>query len=99
MNETLKDLLEYLQNKIDSGEHKIFYNDLGWDIKTIDCINAINEQQEEIERLNNIINEVREYVENNKQYAELENYGKNGEYYIDEIGLLEILDKGSDSNE
>ena len=54
MSETLKDLLEYLQNKIDSGEHKIFYNDLGWDIKTIDCINAINEQQEEIERLNNI---------------------------------------------
>lgn len=52
MSETLKDLLEYLQNKIDSGEHKIFYNDLGWDIKTIDCINAINEQQEEIERLN-----------------------------------------------
>ena len=98
MSETLKDLLEYLQNKIDSGEHKIFYNDLGWDIKTIDCINAINEQQEEIERLNNIIKEVREYVENNKQYAELENYGKNGEYYIDEIGLLEILDKGSDSN-
>ena len=96
MNETLKDLLEYLQNKIDSGEHKIFYNDLGWDIKTIDCINAINEQQEEIERLNNIIKEVREYVENNKQYAELENYGKNGEYYIDEIGLLEILDKGSE---
>ena len=96
MSETLKDLLEYLQNKIDSGEHKIFYNDLGWDIKTIDCINAINEQQEEIERLNNIIKEVREYIERNKQYAELEDYGKNGEYYIDEIGLLEILDKGSD---
>ena len=49
----------------------------------------------ENKRLNNIIKEVREYVENNKQYAELENYGKNGEYYIDEIGLLEIL-KGSD---
>ena len=61
MSETLKDLLEYLQNKIDSGEHKIFYNDLGWDIKTIDCINAINEQQEEIERLNNIINELEKY--------------------------------------
>lgn len=42
----------------------------------------------------NIIKEAREYIENNKQYAELEDYGKNGEYYIDEIGLLEILDKG-----
>lgn len=58
---------------------------------------ATNKQQEEIERLNNIIKEAREYVESNKQYAELEDYGKNGEYYIDEIGLLEILDKvGSD---
>lgn len=28
--------------------------------------------------------------------TELENYGKNGEYYIDEIGLLEILQKGSE---
>ena len=50
----------------------------------------------ENKRLNNIIKEAREYVESNKQYAELEDYGKNGEYYIDEIGLLEILDKGSD---
>ena len=56
-----------------------------------------DKKDKEIERLNNIIKEVREYVENNKQYAELEDYGKNGEYYIDEIGLLEILDKaGSD---
>ena len=47
----------------------------------------------EIERLHSIIKEVREYIENHKQYAELEDYEKNGEYYIDEIGLLEILDK------
>lgn len=56
--------------------------------------NIIKEADKKIYEYNNIIREVREYIENNKQYAELEDYGKNGEYYIDEIGLLEILDKG-----
>ena len=37
----LKNLIEYLQFKIDSGEHKIIYNDLMHDEKTIDCINSI----------------------------------------------------------
>ena len=85
MSETLKDLLEYLQNKIDSGEHKIFFNDLGWEVKTIDCINAINEQQEEIERLENIIKEVREYIES---YMPNYDFDK-----TNLIKLLEILDK------
>ena len=52
--------------------------------------------RKELQQKESIIKEVREYIENNKQYAELEDYGKNGEYYIDEIGLLEILDKGSE---
>lgn len=39
--EILKNLSKYLQLKIDSGEHKIIYNDLMQDEKTIDCINAI----------------------------------------------------------
>lgn len=54
------------------------------------------EQDEILQQKENIIKEVREYIENNKQYAELEDYNKNGEYYIDEIGLLEILDKGDE---
>lgn len=51
-------LKEYIQNKIDSGEHKIYYNDLEWDVKCVDCITAIdnildlyNKQKEEIKRL------------------------------------------------
>ena len=52
--EILEHLVEYLQQKIDSGEHKIFFNDLMWDEKTIDCINAINNTLEENKRLNNI---------------------------------------------
>lgn len=53
--EILEHLIEYLQQKIDSGEHKIFYNDLMYDEKTIDCINAINNTFNEIERLKNMI--------------------------------------------
>lgn len=52
----LEHLVEYLQDKIDTGYHKIFYNDDMYDEKTIDCINAINDTLEENKRLNNIIN-------------------------------------------
>ena len=37
----LKNLIEYLQLKIDSGEHKIIYNNLMCDEKIVDCINSI----------------------------------------------------------
>lgn len=37
----LKNLIDYLQLKIDNGENKIIYNYLLYDEKTIDCINAI----------------------------------------------------------
>ena len=71
MSETLKDLLEYLQNKIDSGEHKIFFNDLGWEVKTIDCINAINEQQEEIERLNYSLEQANKEIKNLEKHRDI----------------------------
>ena len=32
-----------------------------------------------------------EYIEDNKQYAELEDYGKNGNDYVDADGVLDIL--------
>ena len=50
--EILEHLVEYLQDKIDTGYHKIFYNDDMYDEKTIDCINAINDTLEENKRLN-----------------------------------------------
>ena len=37
----LKNLKKYLNLLIYEGTHKIIYNDLEWDEKTIDCINAI----------------------------------------------------------
>ena len=58
-------------------------------------IRIVEEAFEEIERLNNIIKEVREYIE--KEYVQVKNkeYNlswNNLEYIIKEI--LEILDKG-----
>lgn len=41
--EIVENLILYLQEKIDNGEHKIIYNDLMYDEKTIDCINALKE--------------------------------------------------------
>ena len=56
--EIFKNLKEYMQNSIDKGYHKFVYNDFGWDFKCIDCINAIDnvlnlieKQQAEIEQL------------------------------------------------
>lgn len=37
----LENLKKYLNLLIYEETHKIIYNDLGWDEKTIDCINAI----------------------------------------------------------
>ena len=38
----LENLKKYLNLLIYEETHKIIYNDLGWDEKTIDCINAID---------------------------------------------------------
>ena len=93
--EILEHLVEYLQQKIDSGEHKIFYNDLMWDEKTIDCINAINNTLEENIRLNNIINKAIEYIGNHFLY----HYGSDKRPIVFEDNYIqEIVDilKGSD---
>lgn len=45
----LENLKKYLNLLIYEGTHKIIYNDLGWDEKTIDCINAIEHILEERE--------------------------------------------------
>lgn len=55
----LENLKKYLNLLIYEGTHKIIYNDLGWDEKTIDCINAIDHILEERE-------------EDKKRIAELE---------------------------
>lgn len=52
--EIFNNLKEYMQSNINKGYHKFIYNDLDWDFKCIDCINAIDKvlkQSKEIEEL------------------------------------------------
>lgn len=44
-----------------------------------------------IDVLQSKIDKAIEYIEDNKQYAELEDYGKNGNDYVDADGVLDIL--------
>ena len=94
--EILEHLVEYLQDKMDTGYHKIFYNDDMYDEKTIDCINAINDTLEENNRLNKIIDKaikklkfIDEYFTKNEilqMYQLIQNHKE----------VLEILDKVGD---
>lgn len=63
--EILNNLIAYLNLLIKKGQHKIFYNNLLWDEKTVDCINAIEnvlaERKQDKER-------IKELEENNKKY-------------------------------
>lgn len=61
----LESLKKYLNLLIYEGKHKIYYNDLGWDEKTIDCINAIDNILAEREQNKKIIQELKE--ENRKK--------------------------------
>lgn len=58
----LENLKKYLNLLIYEGTHKIIYNDLGWDEKTIDCINAIDHILEEREEDKKKIAELKEYI-------------------------------------
>lgn len=88
--EILEHLVEYLQDKLDTGYHKIFYNDDMYDEKTIDCINAINDTLEENKRLNNIIKQIEKCID----YYAIENDDFSKFYNNEEIEILKII--GSD---
>lgn len=83
MSKEIEQLKEYLQYKIDNGFHKLFYNDLDYDVKTIDCINAINELQQENQKL-------KEQLE--KKYKEVGTL-TNEILYEENIKLLSVLEE------
>lgn len=93
----LEHIKEYLQNKIDTGYNKIFYNDLLHDEKTIDCINAIDTTLEENEQLHSIIKRVREYIMTElitEWDIKNNGYVSGSDLPVDAITpILEILDK------
>ena len=65
----LENLKKYLNLLIYEGTHKIIYNDLGWDEKTIDCINAIDhileEREEDKKRIKELEEENRIFKDSN----------------------------------
>lgn len=65
----LENLKKYLNLLIYEGKHKIYYNDLGWDEKTIDCINAIDhileEREEDKKRIKELEEENRIFKDSN----------------------------------
>ena len=58
--EILGNLKDYLQIKIDIGYHKLSYNDLGWDFKTVDSITAIDTVLQSLERKRELLKELTE---------------------------------------
>ena len=91
--EILNHLIEYLQDKIDTGYHKIFYNDLMYDEKTVDCINAINDTIKEIERLNNELEEFEEFKEEHKIMKQILIENNLWETFLNDDRFLEYLRK------
>lgn len=67
----LKNIIEYFQDKLDNGCHKIIYNDLMWDEKTVDIINLLNDILENYiskDKIKKIFNKQIEEYEKEKEY-------------------------------
>ena len=86
----LENLKKYLNLLIYEGTHKIYYNDLGWDEKTIDCINAIDHILAKIEEDKKKIKELK--IDNRKlETLRIENdYGYENIHFITENKLVSI---------
>lgn len=87
----LENLKKYLNLLIYEGTHKIIYNDLGWDEKTIDCINAIDHILEEREEDKKRIAELEAKLEF-YQWGDLDNL-KFEEYMKEFIPKQKVKDK------
>lgn len=75
----LENLKKYLNLLIYEGTHKIIYNDLGWDEKTIDCINAIDhileEREEDKKRIEELEDRCKSHQKLLYEAAEVEKNG------------------------
>lgn len=97
----LENLKKYLNLLIYEGTHKIIYNDLGWDEKTIDCINAIDhilaEREEDKKKINKLEYRIEELKKYNKTISDrVVEYKKN---CIPKQKVKEELEKAKKENE
>lgn len=76
----LENLKKYLNLLIYEGTHKIIYNDLGWDEKTIDCINAIDHILAEREEDKKRMAELEKENERLKAKIDIENWQEKNVY-------------------
>lgn len=101
--EILNNIKEYMQNSIDNGYHKFIYNDLDWDEKCVDIINAIDyfiekveQQQKEIEEKTTIImagaEKVKQLEKGNRSLMESRIKWKN-RYYKEKAKNKECISK------
>ena len=74
--EILNNIKAYMQENIDKGYHKFVYNDLGYDEKCVDVINAIEHILSDYKRVlkenEQLRTEVNSLKEDNERYQELE---------------------------
>ena len=83
--EIFNNLKEYMQDSIDKGYHKFIYNDLDWDFKCIDCINAIDKvlkQSKEIEELKNEVMEKELIIDGMKEDRRIAVEEIQEQYYV-----------------
>ena len=87
----LENLKKYLNLLIYEGTHKIIYNDLGWDEKTIDCINAIDhileEREEDKKRIEELEDRCKSHQKLLYEAAEVEKNGIPKQKVKDKIEL------------
>ena len=93
----LENLKKYLNLLIYEGKHKIYYNDLGWDEKTIDCFNAIVHILAEREEDKKRMAELKKENERLKAKIDIENWQEKTVYeslkekYIPKQKVKDIL--------
>lgn len=108
--EILNNLIAYLNLLIKKGQHKIFYNNLLWDEKTVDCINAIENVLAERKQDKERIKELEAKLEfkkwgdlDNTQFEEYINEfiskQKIKDYLKEEKERFEVYKKESENNE
>ena len=96
--EIFKNLIEYMQNMINNGYHKFIYNDLDWDFKCIDCINALNkamELQNELNKEKEKNNKIKEKIDKEMKYLWVDSCAEDsGKYsaYKDVLNILEDIE-------
>ena len=77
-SEVLENIKKYMQDSIDKGYHKFVYNDLGWDVKCVDVISAIDtikdlyqKEKEKNKKAINFINDENNYFEDGENWQNI----------------------------